>query len=126
MENIFTAFILVIGALGLYWMYIKVDKQSTNSTYRNSTAKFNHLKQPDQGQPLEKSAKLNPYLESINELELDLNMDITQSVIDEAYLKIAKRYILYLESNQEPPFKLSYKEGARNYLINFLKVRKNS
>ncbi len=122
MENIITAFILVIGALGLYWMYIKVDKDGGHSRKQNTSDSFYRYGQ-EQDAFLYNGRSENLYLKSIKELDIVLDEDLREETINKAFLVCINRYVLYLESNQVPTFNLSQKEAARDYLINFIKVK---
>jgi hypothetical protein len=67
---------------------------------------------------------INQFIESVNELGLNLSNDLTEEIINEAYLKCVIRYQIYLQDKVEPEFKISIKETAWEYLINSLRFRK--
>ncbi len=123
MENIITAIILFIGASGLYWLYIKVDKDGGQVTKQNTPEPFYSYGQ-EEDIFLYNGGSENPYLKSIKELDIMLDEDLREETINKAFLVCINRYVLYLESNQVPAFTISQKEAARDYLIHFLKKRK--
>ena len=74
-------------------------------------------------EPIEDNYKppINQYIESVKELGLDLSNDLTEKIINEAYLKCVTKYQKFLQDKVEPEFKISVKETAWEYLINFLR-----
>ena len=74
-------------------------------------------------EPIENNYKppINQYIESVTELGLDLKNDLTEEIINEAYLKSVNKYQKFLQDKVEPEFKISVKETAWEYLINFLR-----
>ena len=64
---------------------------------------------------------INQFIESVNELGLDLSNDLTEKIVNEAYLKCVTKYKKFLQEKVEPEFKISVKETAWEYLINFLR-----
>ena len=64
---------------------------------------------------------INQYIESVKELGLDLSNDITEQLVNEAYLKCVTKYQKFLQDKVEPEFKISIKETAWEYLIIFLR-----
>jgi len=78
-------------------------------------------------EPIEDNYKppINQYIESVNELGLDLSNDLTEKIVNEAYLKCVIKYQIYLQDKVEPEFKISVKETAKEYLINSLRFRVN-
>jgi hypothetical protein len=74
-------------------------------------------------EPIDSNYKppINQYIESINELSLDLSNDLTEKIVNEAYLKCVIKYQMFLQDKVEPDFKISVKETAWEYLINFLR-----
>ncbi len=78
--------------------------------------------------PIENNYKppINQFIESVNQLGLDLSDDLTEKIVNEAYLKSVTKYQKFLQDKVEPEFKISVKETAWEYLINFLRFRKNS
>lgn len=64
---------------------------------------------------------INQYIESVKELGLDLSNDLTEKIVNEAYLKCVIKYQIYLQDKVEPEFKISVKETAWEYLINSLR-----
>lgn len=74
-------------------------------------------------EPIEDNYKppINQYIESVNELGLDLSNDLTEKIVNEAYLKCVIKYQIHLQDKIEPEFKISVKETAWEYLINFLR-----
>ena len=77
----------------------------------------------DYNEPLENKYKppINQYIESVNELSLDLSNDLTEKIVNEAYLRCVIKYQQFLQDKVEPEFKMSVKETAWEYLINFLR-----
>ena len=77
----------------------------------------------DYNEPLENNYKppINQYIESVNELSLDLSNDLTEKIVNEAYLRCVIKYKQFLQDKVEPEFKISVKETAWEYLINFLR-----
>ena len=69
-------------------------------------------------------APINPFIESVNQLGLDLSDDLTEKIVNEAYLKCVSKYQKFLQDKIEPEFKISIKETAWEYLINSLRFRK--
>jgi hypothetical protein len=67
---------------------------------------------------------INQYIFSINELGLNLSNELTEEIVNEAYLKCVAKYQNFLQDKVEPEFKISVKETAWEYLINFLRFRK--
>jgi len=67
---------------------------------------------------------INQFIESVNELGLNLSDDLTEKIVNEAYLKCVTKYQKFLQFKVEPEFKISVKETAWEYLINFLRFRK--
>lgn len=67
---------------------------------------------------------INQFIESVNELGLNLSNDLTEEIINEAYLKCVTKYQKFLQDKVEPEFKISVKETAWEYLINSLRFRK--
>ena len=78
-------------------------------------------------EPVENNYKppINQYIESVKELGLDLKNDLTEEIINKAYLKSVTKYQKFLQDKVEPEFKISDKETAWEYLINSLRFRKN-
>ena len=74
-------------------------------------------------EPIEDNYKppINQYIESVNELGLDLSNDLSEKIVNEAYLKCVIKYQIYLQDKIEPEFKISVKETAWEYLINSLR-----
>ena len=74
-------------------------------------------------EPVENNYKppINQYIESVKELGLDLKNDLTEEIINKAYLKSVTKYQKFLQDKVEPEFKISVKETAWEYLINFLR-----
>jgi len=74
-------------------------------------------------EPIEDNYKppINQYIESVNELGLDLSNDLTEKIVNEAYLKCVIKYQKCLQDKVEPGFKISVKETAWEYLINSLR-----
>jgi len=64
---------------------------------------------------------INQFIESVNELGLDLSDDLTEKMVNEAYLKCVTKYQKFLQDKIEPEFKISVKETAWEYLINSLR-----
>jgi hypothetical protein len=64
---------------------------------------------------------INQYIESVNELGLDLSNDLTENMVNEAYLKCVTKYQKFLQDKVEPEFKINVKETAWEYLIKFLR-----
>ena len=64
---------------------------------------------------------INQYIESVKELGLELKNDLTEEIINEAYLKSVTKYQKFLQDKVEPEFKISVKETAWEYLINSLR-----
>jgi len=77
-------------------------------------------------EPIENNYKppINQFIESVNELGLNLANDLTEKMINEAYLKCVTKYQKFLQDKVEPEFKISVKETAWEYLIIFLRFRK--
>ena len=77
-------------------------------------------------EPIENNYKppINQFVESVNELGLNLANDLTEKMVNEAYLKCVSKYQKFLQDKVEPEFKISVKETAWEYLINFLRFRK--
>lgn len=65
---------------------------------------------------------INQFIESVNELSLDLSNDLTEKIVNEAYLKCVTKYQKFLQGKIEPEFKISVKETAWEYLINSLRL----
>ena len=74
-------------------------------------------------EPIEDNYKppINQYIESVNELDLNLSDDLTEKIVNEAYLKCVTKYQKFLQDKVEPEFKISVKETAWEYLIKFLR-----
>jgi hypothetical protein len=74
-------------------------------------------------EPIENNYKppINQYIESVKELGLDLSNDLTEKIVNEAYLKCVIKYQIHLQEKVEPEFKISVKETAWEYLIKFLR-----
>ena len=74
-------------------------------------------------EPIDSNYKppINQYIESVKELGLDLKNDLTEEIINEAYFKSVTKYQKFLQDKVEPEFKISVKETAWEYLINFLR-----
>lgn len=74
-------------------------------------------------EPVENNYKppINQFIESVNELGLNLSNDLTETMVNEAYLKCVTRYHKFLQDKVEPEFKISVKETAWEYLINSLR-----
>ena len=64
---------------------------------------------------------INQFIESVNELGLDLSNNLTEKKVNVAYLKCLTKYQKFLQDKVEPEFKISVKETAWEYLINFLR-----
>ena len=81
----------------------------------------------DYNEPLENNYKptINQFIESVSELGLNLSNDLTEEIINEAYLKCVIKYQQFLQDKVEPEFKISVKETAWGYLINSLRFRAN-
>jgi hypothetical protein len=78
-------------------------------------------------EPIDRNFKppINQFIESVNELGLNLSNDLTEEIINEAYLKCVNKYQKFLQDKTEPEFKISVKEKAWEYLINSLSFRVN-
>lgn len=74
-------------------------------------------------EPIENNYKppINQFIESVNELGLNLSNDLTEEIINEAYLNCVTKYQKFLQDKVEPEFKIGVKETAWEYLINFLR-----
>lgn len=74
-------------------------------------------------EPIDSNYKppINQFIESVNELGLNLSDDLTETMVNEAYLKCVTKYQQFLQDKVEPEFKMSVKETAWEYLINFLR-----
>ena len=74
-------------------------------------------------EPIENNYKppINQFIESVNELGLNLSDDLTETMVNEAPLKCVTKYQNFLQEKVEPEFKISVKETAWEYLINFLR-----
>ena len=77
-------------------------------------------------EPIDSNYKppINQFIESVNELGLNLSNDLTEEIINEAYLKCVIIYQQFLQDKVETEFKISVKETAWEYLINSLRFRK--
>ena len=89
---------------------VKIDFTDTFSEHRYEDPIDSNYKPP-----------INQFIESVNELGLDLSNDLTEEIINEAYLKSITKYKKFLQDKVEPEFKISIKETAREYLINSLR-----
>ena len=69
---------------------------------------------------------INQFTESVNELGLSLSKDLTEKIVNEAYLKCVIKYQKCLQEKVEPDFKICVKETAWEYLINFLRFSTRS
>jgi hypothetical protein len=78
-------------------------------------------------EPLENNYKppINQFIVSVNELGLNLSNDLTEEIVNNAYLKCVTKYQKFLQEKVEPEFKISVKETAWEYLINSLRFRVN-
>ena len=81
----------------------------------------------DYDEPIENNYKppINQFIESVNELGLNLSNDLTEKIVNEAYLKYVTKYQKFLQDKVEPDFKISVKETAWEYLIKSLRFTKN-
>jgi hypothetical protein len=68
---------------------------------------------------------INQFIVSVNELGLNLSNDLTEEIVNNAYLKCVTKYQKFLQEKVEPEFKISVKETAWEYLINSLRFRVN-
>ena len=67
----------------------------------------------------------NMFVESHYILNLSLfKKELTKQIINEAYDKLLKEYICYIRKGLEPPFELSVKKEAKDYLLNNIKPQK--
>ena len=89
---------------------VKIDFTDTFSEHRYEEPIDSNYKPP-----------INQFIESVNELGLDLSNDLTEKIVNEAYLKCVTKYKKFLQEKVEPEFKISVKETAWKYLINFLR-----
>ena len=65
------------------------------------------------------------FVESHYILNLSLfKKELTKQIINEAYDKLLKEYICYIRKGLEPPFELSVKKEAKDYLLNNIKPQK--
>lgn len=78
-------------------------------------------------EPIDSNYKppINQFIESVNELGLNLSNDLTEKIVNEAYLNCVAIYNKYLQDKIEPDFKISVKETAWEYLIKSLRFTKN-
>lgn len=67
---------------------------------------------------------VNQFIVYVNELGLNLSNDLTEELVNKAYLKCVTKYQKFLQDKVEPEFKISVKESAWEYLINSLRFRK--
>ena len=76
-------------------------------------------------EPLENNYKppINQFIESVNELGLNLSNALTEKIVNDAYLKNVTKYQKWLQEKVEPEFKISDKETAWEYLINSLRFK---
>ena len=89
---------------------VKIDFTDTFSEHRYEEPIDSNYKPP-----------INQFIESVNELGLNLSDDLTETMVNEAYLKCVTKYQQFLQDKVEPEFKMSVKETAWEYLINFLR-----
>ena len=87
---------------------------------------INIFSEDEHEEPIDSNYKppINQFIESVNELGLNLSNDLTEEIINEAYLKCVTKYQKFLQDKIEPEFKISVKETAWQYLINSLRFRK--
>lgn len=99
-------------------MYTKLDE---------SNKLINIFSEDGNEEPLEKKyvPPVNSYIQSVKGLDLDFSKDLTEEKVEEAYLTMVKRYLLYFENKQTPPYSIAEKEAFRNYLINSLRFTIN-
>ena len=64
----------------------------------------------------------NMFVESNQELNLSLfERELTEQMVIDAYEKVLNEHLNNIEKGLEPPFELSMKKEARNYLLNNIK-----
>ena len=70
-------------------------------------------------EPIENNYKppINQFVESVNELGLNLANDLTEKMVNEAYLKCVSKYQKFLQDKVEPEFKISVKEETTGRAI---------
>lgn len=67
----------------------------------------------------------NMFVESNQELNLSLfERKLTEEMVIDAYEKVLNEHLNNIEKGLEPPFELSMKKEARNYLLNNIKPQK--
>ena len=67
----------------------------------------------------------NMFVESHYRLNLSLfKKELTKQIINEAYDKLLKEHVCYIKKGLEPPFELSVKKEAKDYLLNNIKPQK--
>ena len=67
----------------------------------------------------------NMFVESNQELNLSLfERELTEQMVIDAYEKVLNEHLNNIEKGLEPPFELSMKKEARNYLLNNIKPQK--
>lgn len=124
--------------LFLEWVIAMTEKQKTvNDLLKNIITMYIKPELPQKlidifsqdgyDEPLENNYKppINQFIESANELGLNLSNDLTEKIVNEAYLNCVAIYHKYLQDKIEPDFKISVKETAWEYLIKSLRFTKN-
>ena len=67
----------------------------------------------------------NMFVESNQELNLSLfERELTEQMVNDAYEKVLNKHLTNIKKGLEPPFELSMKKEARNYLLNNIKPQK--
>ena len=68
----------------------------------------------------------NMFVESNQELNLSLfERELTEQMVIDAYEKVLNEHLNNIEKGLEPPFELSMKKEAKDYLLNNIKPQKN-
>ena len=68
----------------------------------------------------------NMFVESNQELNLSLfERELTKQMVIDAYEKVLNEHLNNIEKGLEPPFELSMKKEAKDYLLNNIKPQKN-
>ena len=122
MANILGFSVFIISTF-LIWSWV------VRRNFKNLKIDFTDIF-PEDGydEPIKNNYKppINQFTESVNELGLSLSKDLTEKIVNEAYLKCVTKYQKFLQDKVEPEFKISVKETAWEYLINFLRFSTRS
>ena len=106
-------------------LHINSTIEPTLPYHKYKNEKFNQSEEKEYIHTKEMFTK-NMFVESNQELNLSLfERELTKQMVIDAYEKVLNEHLNNIEKGLEPPFELSMKKEAKDYLLNNIKPQKN-